>query len=1093
MRVYHILLGLIHCKHKKFNNIYSTQYNTVRVYVQEYGTSIVYAYTVYSNSYEYTVRRVIFFLIIFVILILILLILSYRIHVPFPQISRALPLVTSYEHSIFFTHHTYSELPALQGTSRATMTATTAIFVIASLFLAISRRVEASPMDGLRDKPIAGDSLDYLDSRESDLQWTASANIRIHKFREGSGVLTHDSIPISIPAAIPGDLISDLFASGQIGDPLYELNFKNSSIWDENVWTFTTMFDTKVKDSQASTEELLLVFDGIKMGANITLNGKKLGEAKDQFLRYVFPLVSTGALRTDGKMNKLEVTFDSSACIDGRFMACTGGWDWAPFTTTTTPDTGAHTFTKGIWKSVYLVKVSSAVITHVVPQIRYNGAYPTERLVDGEHGGFTVAVKVFLESPKGTSGTLQVSGNWGLSSGVQNSTSVHIEAGNPRSITLELQAPAKDIRLWWPVGLGKQSLYNIKATFLPSRKEAPALESSRRIGFRYFALVTGNDTDPVYVRESMGKEGTSSLGMWWRINGAPLWSRGANMIPMEELEGRLSGPAHHQLVKSAVGANMNTLRVWGGGIFLPDAFYDACDELGILIYHDMQYAQSGHSPKSTDTQDAELRHQIRRLSAHPSIVIWDGCNECHVVMDEPTGIYATFVMTVVAQEDQTRAVWPSCPASGWTAGVDRLTSIPTGVGKLTTPDAGPRFETHGPYQHGTGFPAVNGGGGSKVVPFDPNIPIDLKNYEGKETGISHANIFASEFGCVVMSSFESMSPTLAPAHWSLHGGEAPDTCTGEFWANCTGGNPMAERNYPCDSVIDAYFNTDASYYSAVGESAFKRQLYHCMLAQALEMKSNIETRKAQNQIGHIIWQLNEIWPTGGWGSLEYGTPTYPGQVLGGRWKPLHYFYKSSIFVDVSATCGKGGLCYVRNDRAGLSFKGQVLVKSIDIQSGHSSTLKQFSVDMAPGPAIISWFNLPREVDGTTHFLIVDVVEGNTQSDLVNQTSILSHNVLLQAPPKSISCLPKSSGITFSVAEKANDDGSIDITVKAKAPVALYVTLTTAAHGRFSDNAFELLGNSRVIAFIPFGKLDRVSLIQSLRVEDLAQYQYLHKP
>ena len=151
---------------------------------------------------------------------------------------------------------------------------------------------------------------------------------------------------------------------------------------------------------------------------------------------------------------------------------------------------------------------------------------------------------------------------------------------------------------------------------------------------------------------------------------------------------------------------MNTLRVWGGGIFLPRAWYEACDELGIMVYHDMQYAQGGHSPKNTTTQDAELRHNIRRLASHPSIVVWDGCNECHVVIGTGTGIYATFVMTVVAEEDKSRPVWPSCPASGWTGGVNPLTSIPNGK-PLTTPEKTYSMETHGPYTHGTGYSHVH--------------------------------------------------------------------------------------------------------------------------------------------------------------------------------------------------------------------------------------------------------------------------------------------------------------------------------------------------------------------------------------------------
>ena len=127
------------------------------------------------------------------------------------------------------------------------------------------------------------------------------------------------------------------------------------------------------------------------------------------------------------------------------------------------------------------------------------------------------------------------------------------------------------------------------------------------------------------------------------------------------LLGRLDAEAHRILVKSSADGGMNTLRVWGGGIFYPTAFYDACDEYGVLVYHDMQYASTGggaHGPIATATQEAELRHQIRRLSHHPAIVLWDGNNEIPVNAWQPSGVFASFVMTIVAQEDQSRAVWP---------------------------------------------------------------------------------------------------------------------------------------------------------------------------------------------------------------------------------------------------------------------------------------------------------------------------------------------------------------------------------------------------------------------------------------------------
>jgi hypothetical protein len=106
-------------------------------------------------------------------------------------------------------------------------------------------------------------------------------------------------------------------------------------------------------------------------------------------------------------------------------------------------------------------------------------------------------------------------------------------------------------------------------------------------------------------------------------------------------------------------------------VYQSPAFYDACDELGVLVLHDIQYAQNGHSPKDgSPSHRAEIQHQMRRLSHHASIAVIDGCNECHVILNTSTGVYATFVMQTVVDEDQSRVAWPSCPSNGWVAGVD---------------------------------------------------------------------------------------------------------------------------------------------------------------------------------------------------------------------------------------------------------------------------------------------------------------------------------------------------------------------------------------------------------------------------------------
>ena len=148
---------------------------------------------------------------------------------------------------------------------------------------------------------------------------------------------------------------------------------------------------------------------------------------------------------------------------------------------------------------------------------------------------------------------------------------------------------------------------------------------------------------------------------------------------MEALEGRYTDGMHRQLVNSAADAGMGILRIWGGGIYPLDEFLDACDERGVLVFSDMMYGTDGIMPgaSATPNQRAEIRHQVRRMGHHPSVIAWSGCNECGGL-----GVYTDFVMTTVAAEDRTRPVRSSCPWVGYETGVDALTGFPNGE-KLT--------------------------------------------------------------------------------------------------------------------------------------------------------------------------------------------------------------------------------------------------------------------------------------------------------------------------------------------------------------------------------------------------------------------------
>ena len=179
---------------------------------------------------------------------------------------------------------------------------------------------------------------------------------------------------LSIPATVPGDLLTDLERAGQIGDPLYEKAFLNSSVWSLFNWTYRA--SVVLDEVLRGAERLQLVFDGVKMGAQVSINGQPLGLVTDQFLRYTFGLHTASHQLRFGSNdpNTLEIKFDPAIDVHGRYMACTGGWDWAPYSHSFSGGAGngrARVFSKGIWRDVYLAATlpAGAAIVHVVPQV----------------------------------------------------------------------------------------------------------------------------------------------------------------------------------------------------------------------------------------------------------------------------------------------------------------------------------------------------------------------------------------------------------------------------------------------------------------------------------------------------------------------------------------------------------------------------------------------------------------------------------------------------------------------------------------------------------------------------------------------------
>ena len=583
---------------------------------------------------------------------------------------------------------------------------------------------------------------------------------------------------------------------------------------------------------------------------------------------------------------------------------------------------------------------------------------------------------------------------------------------------------------------------------------------------------------------------------------------------MEELEGRLDAVAVQTLVRSAAAAGMNMIRVWGGGVYPPSLFFDACDSLGILLYVDMQFAGSGHDIAVAAAQRplsaaanasilAEVAHQVRRLSAHPSVFLFDGANEVIAERTGPSALYASLVMEAVAREDNSRVVWPSSPAAGWLSGVDRLWGTPNGEPLIALVGSQCHIwscanERHGTYQAGVGagsWMTVMTDPWSQAHTFDPGMPLAYLPGPGAPAGVGAPSVFASEFGATSMQSFEAMSATLAPSSWGLHGGGADANCTptagNKFLNNCTGPNAMAQRSWACDNLVWSYFGP--ALLNASGEAAFKGQLFQCLIASALNMKGNIESRRASNQLGTIVWQLNEIWAAGGWGLVEYSGAPWGGSgtLRGGRWKPINSWLELHLFADVMSACGFVGrgrdfACFVSNARADTSFEGTLALLTVDLRTGALAPWgAAMPVAVAPGPGALSWLTPSSSAtlpNASTTLLLARLADASG-------ASVEEHLVHLTAP---VNLLAPRATLTATVAASPNADGSANVTIASDA-VALFVTLTCMAPGRFSDQAFLLLPSApRVVTWLPFeadsdAAANLALLRGSLRVEDHSLY------
>jgi beta-mannosidase len=444
-----------------------------------------------------------------------------------------------------------------------------------------------------------------------------------------------------IAAVVPGEAHLDLLRAGLISDP-FDGDNESAQQWiGDTAWRFSTVFDW-ADDGSVRHD---LVAHGLDTVATVSLNGVEVGRTENQHRSYRWDV---RAVLREGE-NTLTVAFaapvpetEARAARDGalprvnhheynqlRKMACSFGWDW-----------GIDVAGAGIWKPIGLESWSGVRIAAVRPLVG----------VEGDTG--ILAAHIDIERAQGDAPlpvTVTVTGPDGTTVTAEGTVA-------PGSASAVVHAAVPDVKRWWPVGYGPQPLYDVTV------KTGTAAWTGR-VGFRTVELDTEADA--------------AGAPFNLKVNGELILVRGANWIPDHAFLTEIDTDRYARRFADALDANMNLLRVWGGGIYESEAFYDLADEKGLLIWQDFPFACAAYSEDETTRSEveAEVHENVTRLSAHPSLVLWNGNNEntwgsvdwewAHRVDERGWGdaYYSDLLPSLLAELDPTRPYSPASPYS----------------------------------------------------------------------------------------------------------------------------------------------------------------------------------------------------------------------------------------------------------------------------------------------------------------------------------------------------------------------------------------------------------------------------------------------
>ncbi|MCK6558110.1 glycoside hydrolase family 2 protein [candidate division KSB1 bacterium] len=448
-----------------------------------------------------------------------------------------------------------------------------------------------------------------------------------------------------LPASVPGTLHTDLLAAEKIPDPFYRDNEWQVQWVAEIGWRYRRTFH--VPADFLSRTAIQFAADGLDTFAAIFINGRQAAETANMFVPHRFevkPLLRPGeneieirfdspmqrAQELEARYGKLPVALESYR-VYARKAQYSFSWDWGP-----------KLATSGIWRSIRLEGHQHLRIQNLFAEVHLDHDLQRARVLA------KIAVEKFTASP--VEFVVEISGpNFRVSKQASTSETNLVEE-------FSIDQP----HLWWPTGYGEQLLYELKVRARVDGETED--EQTTRFGIRRLELVREPDAG-----------GESFL---FRLNNVPIFCKGADWIPADSFIPRIANEKYRALLSMAREANMNMLRIWGGGIYEQKIFYDLCDELGILVWQDFMFACGGYPdyPEFTDNVRREIATVVKQLRNHPCVVLWCGNNENEWIWKMETrrsyrempgvSLFEKIIPEICAEHDPTRPYWQSSPFGG---------------------------------------------------------------------------------------------------------------------------------------------------------------------------------------------------------------------------------------------------------------------------------------------------------------------------------------------------------------------------------------------------------------------------------------------